>query len=66
MQIAFATMLRFCVTCAADASFEQPECLDEHGADCPELVCAECGDAYVVGFIEVEPVPAAQSERHVA
>jgi hypothetical protein len=66
MQIVFATTLRFCVTCAADASFEQPECIDEHGVECPEWVCVECGDAFVVGFTDVGPVPAAEPVRHVA
>lgn len=66
MQIAFATTLRFCVTCAADASFEQPECIDEHGVDCPEWVCVQCGDALVVGFLGDDETAAMEPARHVA
>lgn len=67
MQIAFATTLRFCVTCAADESFEQPECVDDHGVDCPEWVCVECGDAFVVGFADVDvAAPAQDAVRDVA
>ncbi len=30
---------QWCTTCRADVLFEQPACLEEHGADCPEWVC---------------------------
>ncbi len=66
MQIAFASTVRFCVSCAADASFEQPECVDEHGVDCPEWVCVACGDAFVVGFALDDRAPAELEIRHVA
>jgi hypothetical protein len=50
MPTTFATTVRFCTTCRADVGFEQPECLDGHGGDCPELVCVACGEAFLVGF----------------
>ena len=42
--------LRWCAICGAEQPFEQPECADGHGADCPEWVCAACGDALLVAF----------------
>ena len=42
--------LRYCATCRAEMLFEQPECEEGHGADCPEWVCVGCGDALVLGF----------------
>lgn len=60
-----ATSAGFCAGCAADVSLERPECLDGHGDDCPEWVCVECGDAFVVGFFGVAPAPD-ESARHVA
>ena len=41
--------LRWCRLCAAEVTFEQPECTDEHDEDCPEWVCTRCGDALLVG-----------------
>jgi hypothetical protein len=40
---------RFCPECADERPFEQPECLDGHGADCPERACVECGTAILIG-----------------
>ena len=40
----------WCSTCRAEVLFEQPDCLEEHGADCPEWVCVQCGDAVLLGF----------------
>jgi hypothetical protein len=37
-----------CPVCAAPREFEQPPCPDGHGADCPDLVCVECGIVLVV------------------
>jgi hypothetical protein len=34
-----------CPTCQSTQVFEQPECLDGHGADCPEWMCVVCGTA---------------------
>ena len=41
---------QWCSTCRAAVLFEQPDCLEEHGADCPEWVCVQCGDAVLVGL----------------
>lgn len=51
------TVLRWCSTCRAEIGFEQPECLDGHGAECPEWACVQCGEAILIGW--TEPVPAA-------
>lgn len=59
-------VVRFCATCQADAMFEQPECIDDHGVDCPEEVCCDCGDAFVVGFSADESPGHDVSVRHVA
>jgi|GEM_PF-962644 len=37
-----------CPQCASERSFERPECLDGHGADCPERACVHCGTAILV------------------
>lgn len=42
---------RYCSTCAGESAFEMPVCADGHGADCPELVCVECGTALLVGVL---------------
>lgn len=65
MHVAFISM-RYCVTCQGETLFERPECLDDHGIDCPDEVCVECGDAFVVGFSLAEPVPSRGAGRHVA
>jgi hypothetical protein len=60
------TMISWCTTCRADAAFEKPECLDDHGhgVDCPEWACAVCGEAVVVGFgLTVPAARAARSSR---
>ena len=38
-----------CPACADEQPFEQPGCIDDHGADCPEWFCAACGIALVLG-----------------
>lgn len=48
---------RYCSQCRADRAFERPPCLDDHGGDCPEEVCIECGYAVVVGDVLPDPVP---------
>jgi hypothetical protein len=50
MSKTFDIVVRHCSTCRRDTMFEQPSCLDDHGKDCPELVCVECGDALLLGF----------------
>ena len=59
-------VLRWCATCRADVEFEQPECADEHGTDCPEWVCVQCGDAFFVGFGAFATPSAAGSRRRRA
>lgn len=43
-----------CPECAALKEFEQPPCLEGHGADCPEWLCLSCGTALLIG-VPVEP-----------
>jgi hypothetical protein len=58
--------VRFCSTCQDEVAFEQPECVDGHGWDCPEWVCVQCGDAVLVGFAPPEPVRALHPTSNVA
>ncbi|MDR7278273.1 hypothetical protein [Catenuloplanes atrovinosus] len=37
-----------CVICQREMLFEIPPCEDDHGDDCPELVCTGCGAAIVL------------------
>ncbi|MDO3704537.1 hypothetical protein Q3W71_23015 [Micromonospora sp. C28SCA-DRY-2] len=37
-----------CDTCAGVQLFEAPPCVDDHGADCPELICTRCGSAVLI------------------
>ena len=53
-------LFRWCSTCATESAFEQPDCRDGHGADCPELVCVLCGDAL---FVDLLPRPPARRAR---
>ena len=41
---------RWCAGCADERAFETPPCQDDHGDDCLDLACVECGHAIVVGF----------------
>ena len=66
MATEFAMIVRFCTTCRGDVSFEQPECADGHGSDCPEWVCLECGDALLVAFGGSQRVALAHLTSHVA
>ena len=59
-------LVRRCTTCRADVVFEQPECLDGHDGDCPELVCVGCGDALLVGVEPADRAPLFQPSSHVA
>jgi hypothetical protein len=45
----------YCSDCADLEAFEQPPCVDGHGADCPEWLCSICGTALLIG-VPVEPV----------
>ena len=51
-----------CDGCGTVTRFEAPPCPDGHGADCPELVCTGCGDAYLIA---TTPLPPARP-RHAA
>jgi hypothetical protein len=39
----------YCPECRSDELFEQPECLEEHGGDCPDWACVMCGYAIFTG-----------------
>ncbi len=47
--------IRYCSTCAGMRSFERLPCSDGHGADCPELICVECGFIVVVAVVDEAP-----------
>jgi hypothetical protein len=49
------TITSWCGTCRDETSFEHPECVDDHGAECPEWACVECGAAIVMGFELADP-----------
>jgi hypothetical protein len=53
MRIA-AVIELYCPGCAGLTEFEQPPCVDGHGADCPEWACLTCGTALLIG-VPVEP-----------
>jgi hypothetical protein len=36
-------LFRACRDCGSEAGFEQPPCAEDHGPDCPEWFCLECG-----------------------
>jgi hypothetical protein len=49
-QVFTAAMIEMlCPECAELVAFEQPPCVDGHGADCPEWVCVVCGTALLIG-----------------
>ena len=54
-----------CPVCAAPREFERPPCPDGHGADCPDLVCVECGMVLVVQP-RIPAAPAAPRSRRTA
>jgi len=66
MSTAIRSVMRFCTTCQADVAFDQPDCLDEHGLDCPEWVCVECGDAVLIGAVLPGPTRQPGLARDVA
>ena len=45
----------YCPECAELEAFEQPPCVDGHGADCPEWLCLACGTALLIN-VPVKPV----------
>jgi hypothetical protein len=57
-----------CPGCHDVTAFEQPPCLDGHGADCPEWCCVTCGYALIEGevqLIDLLPRDAGASPRRV-
>jgi deoxyinosine 3'endonuclease (endonuclease V) len=44
---------RYCSACNRKQLFETPECVDGHGADCPDRACVECGTALYVDLVIV-------------
>ncbi len=54
---------RYCSLCGGARTFEQVPCDDGHGADCPELLCVDCGYVVVVGVVDhvAGPGPEARS-----
>lgn len=42
-------LFRACRDCGSEAGFEQPPCAEDHGPDCPEWFCLECGSVLMVG-----------------
>ena len=49
-------VLRHCSACGDERGFEAPVCADGHEADCPELVCVDCGAALFAGAVGLEAV----------
>ncbi|MGZ4638081.1 MAG: hypothetical protein ACXV2J_03370 [Actinomycetes bacterium] len=49
------TITSWCATCRSETAFAHPECLDDHGADCPEWACVDCGEAIMMGFELADP-----------
>jgi len=49
-------------------SFEQPDCLDDHGhgVDCPEWSCVVCGEAVFVAFGMADPTIGTDRASYVA
>ena len=53
----------YCPECAELETFEQPPCVDGHGADCPEWLCLTCGTALLIGMGQQPPC---KSRPHAA
>jgi hypothetical protein len=45
----------YCDSCRGVQLFEVPPCEDGHGADCPELVCTDCGAAVLIATFRFGP-----------
>lgn len=45
----------YCPDCDAMQLAETPECLDGHGAECPDRACVQCGAALCVDVLIVSP-----------
>jgi hypothetical protein len=42
------TLTRQCPSCGDERAFDAPPCPDDHGPDCAEAVCRDCGAALLV------------------
>ena len=40
---------RHCDVCATETQFEVLGDCTDHGADCPEVICVDCGAVYLCG-----------------
>jgi len=59
-------MALFCAWCRAEREFERPPCVDGHDAECPDLVCVDCGlalFAFVADDVLLEPAGARDTVR---
>lgn len=52
-----------CRLCARRTEFEQPPCPDDHGPECPEWYCTECGEAALVGWMVRSPEVVTRTRR---
>ncbi len=62
-----------CPTCREVCAVEMPPCLDDHGTQCPDRACTQCGTALTVdgvyfadGFGYAQPVRASYRDRAAA
>ncbi|MGW4497520.1 hypothetical protein ACWENR_02720 [Micromonospora sp. NPDC004336] len=54
----------YCDTCEGVRPFEAPPCVDDHGADCPELACTGCGEAVLVATFTFRAPRLARRPHH--
>ena len=54
--VSMVVELRWCAGCADQRAFEVPPCEDDHGLDCLDLACVECGHAIVIGIFAADEV----------
>jgi hypothetical protein len=47
-------LIHHCSPCGTERPFEQPPCLDDHDADCPEWACVDCGGALLVSLPPID------------
>ena len=52
--MAMTEQFRWCSGCDDEQLFLAPPCEDDHGEQCLDLACVECGHAIVVGVLLVE------------
>lgn len=55
----------WCSVCARVTLVEPVPCADGHGADCPEVICVECGYVAVVGLV-LDEMPGGRAQRSPA